>query len=114
MTFNFSMDILILEVIWALGWCMILLAGLAYLPTWLLAAVSAALILLQNLADGVDPASFGHFSWFWMMLHQPGPLTTGRHTVLLAYPIVPWVGVMAAGFCFGRVLELDQSVRRKW
>lgn len=113
MTFNVSMDVLVLEVIWALGWCMILLAGLAYLPTWALATVSAALILLHNLANGVDPTAFGRFSWVWMWLHQPGPLVTSPHIVILAYPIIPWVAVMSAGFCFGRVLELDQMVRRK-
>ncbi len=113
MTFNFSMDVLVLEVIWALGWCMILLAGLAYLPTAALAGLSIALILLHNLANGVDPSSFGRLSWLWMWLHQPGPLVTGPHTVILAYPIIPWIAVMSAGFCFGRVLQLDQPMRRK-
>lgn len=113
MTFNFSVDVLVLEVIWALGWCMILLAGLAYLPTAALAGLSVALIVLHNLADGIDPASFGRLSWLWMWLHQPGPLASGPHPVLLAYPIIPWIAVMSAGFCFGRVLQLDQQMRRK-
>ena len=30
------------------------------------------------------------------------------------YPLIPWIGVMAAGYCFGRVYDWDQRTRRQW
>ena len=114
MTFNFDYSFVILEVIWALGWCMILLAGLAYLPLRVLAFLSIAMIALHNLCDGVNASQFGKFSWVWVVLHQPGGIRLGSHVILPAYSVVPWVAVMSAGFCFGRVLQLEAESRRKW
>ena len=114
MTFNFDYSLLILEVIWALGCCMILLAGLAYLPTRWLAIFSIGLILLHNLTDGVSAETFGRFSWAWILLHRGGPLTLGTHTVVAGYPLIPWIGVMSAGFCFGHIILMEPEVRRKW
>ena len=97
MFFNFNTDAIILEVIWALGWCMICLAALIYLPVLVLAVFSVAVIVLHNLADGIDAASLGGWGWLWHFLHQNGPIPIGSHTLLIAYPLVPWVAVMAGG-----------------
>jgi uncharacterized membrane protein len=50
--------------------------------------------------------------WLWMFLHQPGPLQFGRFFVFVAYPLIPWIGVMAAGYVFGPVLLLEERRRR--
>ena len=110
--FSFQYSVLILLVFWALGMSMIALAGLIHLPYRALVAVSLGMILLHNLFDGVDPARFGAFSWLWQVLHQPGLLTAGPPAVLVAYPLVPWIGVMSAGFCFGRMYRLPAERRR--
>ena len=104
--FDFDYRLVILLVFWALGLSMIALAALVHLPYRTLAGVSLGLIALHNLADGVQAASFGGAAWIWNLLHQPGVVATGRVTVLVAYPLIPWIAVMAAGFCFGRLYNV--------
>jgi uncharacterized membrane protein len=111
--FNFDYSLLILLVFWALGISMIVLAALVHLPFRVLAGLSAGLIALHNLTDGIRAASFGGASWVWNVLHQPGVIPTGGPLLLVAYPLVPWIGVMAAGYCFGRVYRLPQERRAR-
>ncbi len=111
--FNVDYSLVILTVFWMLGLSMIALAGLIHLPFRALAAVSVGLILLHNLADVVRAESFGQSSWIWNLLHQPGVVPVFGSAVIVAYPLVPWVGVMAAGFCFGRVYRLPAEQRAK-
>ena len=100
-------------VIWALGWSMVAMAGLIFLPVWAVAAFGVALIVGHNAFDGVKAESLGAFRWLWMILHEPGLLTWAPGRVfLVGYPLVPWVGVMAAGYGCGRLLTLEPARRR--
>lgn len=113
-TFNFDYHLTFAVVLWALGWSMVALAGLIYLPTWAIAAVGVAMIAGHNLLDGVRPDSFGGLRWLWIILHGRGPiqLLPGR-TMVVTYPLIPWVGVMAAGYGFGALLLREWRSRRK-
>jgi uncharacterized membrane protein len=111
--FNFEFDPLILLVFWALGLSMIALALSVHLPWRVLLLASAGMIALHNAFDGVAAARFGAYAWVWRILHAPGLLPTGGPTVIVAYPLVPWIGVMAAGYCFGRVYRLPAERRRR-
>jgi uncharacterized membrane protein len=110
--FNLGIDPLILLVFWALGMSMIALALLVYLPYGVLLALSVAMIALHNLFDDITTAQFGGLAWAWQILHAQGLLSASRPTVIVAYPLVPWIGVMAAGYCFGRVYRLPAGRRR--
>ncbi|MBI5514397.1 MAG: DUF1624 domain-containing protein [Deltaproteobacteria bacterium] len=89
----------LLQVIWALGWSMVALAALSRLPRWALASVGGALVLLHNLTDGVRV--LGSWRWLWAILHRPELLEpVAGHRFYVAYPLVPWIGVMALGFAF--------------
>ena len=112
MTFNKGM--VILSVLWALGWSMVALGALVHLPVRVLAALSIAMIALHNLADSVTPSRFAAAAWIWNLMHQTGVFQAGGALVLAAYPLVPWVFVMAAGFCFGHVVRLEPRRRRQW
>jgi uncharacterized membrane protein len=114
LTFSMAHGILILSVLWALGLSMIVLALFVRLPIKWLAAVSIAVIALHNLADTVSAAQFGSWGWIWNVLHQPGVFSVDGAMVLVAYPLVPWVAVMALGFCFGKIMVLDAPARRSW
>jgi uncharacterized membrane protein len=70
------------------------------------------MIALHNLADSVTAASFGSLAWLWTVLHQQGLLRAANPTVIVGYPLIPWVGVMALGFCLGRAYELTPERRR--
>jgi uncharacterized membrane protein len=111
--FNLDRRIVFLLVFWALGMSMICLAGLVHLRYAVLVAVSLALIVLHNLADGVTASRFGSFAWLWRVLHEQGVIVTGGPALFVAYPLVPWIGVMAAGFCFGRIYLVAAERRRR-
>jgi uncharacterized membrane protein len=111
--FNVDYRLTILNVLWAIGWSMVALAAVSRLPLAAIVAFGAGLILLHDLTDAVNPASFGALAPLWMLLHQPGPVfATPRVFVFVAYPLVPWIGVTALGFALGRVIEWRQPRRR--
>jgi len=72
-----------------------------------------AMIVLHNALDGVRANSFGGYAWIWNMLHQPGAFAVGGQPVIVGYPLVPWIGVMALGFCLGPVLLSAPAARRR-
>jgi uncharacterized membrane protein len=110
--FNLGIDPLFLLVFWALGLSMIALSVLVYLPYGVLLGLSIAMIALHNAFDGATPAQFGAYAWAWQILHAQGLLVASGPTVIVAYPLVPWIGVMAAGYCFARVYRLPAERRR--
>ena len=115
--FFFDVDysgLIILLVFWALGLSMIVLAALVWLPWRAVAAISVAMILLHNLLDPVRAASLGSMTWLWRVLHEPGLLLTPPPVIVVGYPLIPWIGVMAAGFCLGRVYLLPPAARSRF
>jgi uncharacterized membrane protein len=110
--FNVKYDVLFLLVFWALGMSMIAMALLVHLRYGMLVAVSLAMIALHNLVDGVRAVDVGNFAWLWRVLHEQGIVLTPGPALFVAYPLVPWIGVMAAGFCLGRVYQLPPDRRR--
>ena len=100
-------------VIWGLGWSMVAMAIIVWLPLRWITVFGLGMIATHNLLDGINPASFGRFYWLWILLHSPGPIPiTGSFSFSARYVLIPWVGVMAAGFAFGSVLQRHD--RRKW
>ncbi len=113
--FNFSWRFLILLLIlWIFGICMLAMAALVYVPMRGLAVLSVAVMLLHNCLDGIAAGKFGSGAWAWNLLHQPGVIPVVGKLVLVTYTFLPWVGVMAAGFCFGRIFQLDAETRRRF
>ena len=114
-TFNVSVkNIVLLLVLYIFGACMLLMAGLVYLPLRWLAVVSVAIVALHNLLDPIAAPRFGHEAWMWNVLHQPGFFVAFGRGVVITYPLLPWIGVMAGGFCFGQVLTMEASERQRW
>jgi uncharacterized membrane protein len=102
-----------LLVLWVLGVCMIGMAALVRLPIRWLAVGSVAMLVLHNLLDGVSGSQLGLGGW-WNVIHQPGVFRLAGRIIIVGYPVVPWISVMALGFCFGRVLLLEPAVRRRF
>lgn len=118
-TFNFDFgEYLLAGVIWMLGWCMVLLAALIWLPTRIIGAFGVAVIFLHNLMDFLPPATQtaleqSFLSWLWQILYFGGPIQVGENgpTLVALYSIFPWIGVLAAGYAFGAVMTLERSRR---
>ncbi len=111
--FNLGFNPLFLLVFWALGISMIALALLVYLPHRVLLVVSVGMIALHNLFDSVTASQFGAYGWAWQLLHEQSAVVVRGLVVIVAYPLVPWIGVMAAGYCLGRVYRLPAERRRR-
>ncbi|HXV12984.1 MAG TPA: heparan-alpha-glucosaminide N-acetyltransferase domain-containing protein [Candidatus Krumholzibacteria bacterium] len=108
-------------VIWVIGWSMILMAALVKLPAKVVGAVGVVIIAGHNLMDPligerIDAVAGSSLAWLWKILYLgfwAGPIQFGPDgpTLIVLYSIIPWVGVMAAGYGFGRVLILEPARR---
>ncbi len=107
--YNWQWNVQVLEVIWAIGASMIVMAPLIRLGLRGTLVVSILLISGHNAFDKLSPEALGRGWWVWQVLHVPGVLTKGtvdpQFTVVLAYPLLPWVGVMALGYAWGQMLR---------
>jgi uncharacterized membrane protein len=111
--FNLDYHTTILTVLWGLGWAMIVLAGLLWLPTWAIATIGTTMVAGHNLLDGVQASAFGAFAPLWSILHAPGVvLQNGPRLVFVAYVLVPWVGVTALGYVLGQAYAWNAARRR--
>jgi uncharacterized membrane protein len=119
-TFNFDYaHYMLAGVIWVIGWCMILMAGLVYLPVAAIGTLGVAMIAGHNLADPflrqfAQQAGASGFGWLWQILYLGGPIALGGEDgtrLAVLYSIVPWIGVMAAGYAFGTVMRMDAARR---
>jgi uncharacterized membrane protein len=106
--FNFDYHLVILNVLWALGWAMITLSVLVYLPASLVMAFGIVMIAAHNLLDSIDSSNP-----LWSILHSPNLIVSRPgHSVFVAYALIPWVGVTAAGYGLGQIYSWP-SERRK-
>lgn len=110
-------------VIWAIGWCMVLLALLVRLPAAAVGAVGVLVIAGHNLLDPVvgqlaGSIGTGPGSALWKIAYlgfYGGPIRFGEAgpNLIVLYSIVPWIGVMAAGYGFGATLGLEPARRNR-
>ncbi|HYQ86938.1 MAG TPA: heparan-alpha-glucosaminide N-acetyltransferase domain-containing protein [Bacteroidota bacterium] len=123
-TFNFDFaHYEMAGVIWALGWCMILLAGLVRLPFSVIGVLGLVIIAGHNLLDSymstlVQSLGNSALDGLWRIMYVgffAGPVQFGADgpNLIVLYSIIPWIGVMAAGFAFGRILSLEPAKRNK-
>jgi uncharacterized membrane protein len=107
-TFNVRYDHgLFLQVIWAIGVSMIVLAALVHLPLPTIAVGSIVVIFGHNLLDGIEPQSLGAWAPLWSLLHVSGPMPHA----FVAYPLIPWIAVMSLGYCSGALFDVEPQRR---
>jgi uncharacterized membrane protein len=111
---SFTSNPVLLIILWAIGLSMIALAGLIYLPVRALVGISIAIIALHNLLENVPAERLGRAAWIWNILYQRGVIAVDGIRFRPAYPVLPWIGVMAAGYCLGMVFEWDAQRRRRF
>jgi uncharacterized membrane protein len=112
--FDFDLYRLTAGVIFVIGASMIVLAVLVWIPRWAIACAAFVMIAGHNLLDGVRAEELGEASWVWRILHEPGlvPLSDGANLFVL-YPLIPWVGVMAAGYSLGPLMQFEPETRQR-
>ena len=124
---NFDYSFLgLMQVIWVIGISMILMAALIHLPLRVIAGFGIGMIALHNLLDrfkvpggwqGPESPVPSYWAKLYFILHQPFEafpvVGFPSPVVVVLYPVIPWVGVMAAGYAFGTLYQMDALRRRR-
>jgi len=102
------------QVIWAIGWSMIGLAGLVFLPSWAIAVFAVAMIAGHNLLDSLTLGNTPFTNAIWTVLHHSGLIELWPgHELYVLYPLIPWLGVIALGYAVGPFFLEDGPKRRR-
>jgi uncharacterized membrane protein len=115
--FDPQFEFINLQVIWAIGLCMIFLSALIYLPIKLLVGLSLMIVFGHNLLDGIIMQGYSLNAILWYIFHQQIILPIGsNHMLAFYYPVLPWIGVMALGYCFGFFYHkgFNQTLRKRY
>ncbi|GAA4099727.1 DUF1624 domain-containing protein [Mucilaginibacter panaciglaebae] len=104
----------LLQVIWAIGVSMMILGLLVYLPLRVVGALGLILIFGHNLFDSVNIAAMSTSEkTLWTFLHVQGIVHILGQDIFVLYPLIPWVGVMSAGYVFGKLFTIDTARRKR-
>ncbi len=90
-----------MQVIWAIGASMVVLAGAQFLGARACLAIGGAILLGHNLLDPIWPSTGGAFDTsppLWVALHAQMGFALGPFFLVFAYPLLPWIGVMLIGY----------------
>ena len=103
-------------VIWMLGWCMVLMAALVKLPVKTIGIIGVLLVIFQQVFHYI-PMIFSKpvqesLSYVWNFFYPTG--LDGWDKISILYVIIPWIGVMAAGYAFGTIMMMEAAKRRKF
>lgn len=115
--FDFTYSFIVLQVIWAIGLSMVFLSFLIYLPKRIILVIGILLVAGHNVLDSEIMQGTSFKSIIWYILHQQQFISINpTRMVVFAYPIIPWIGLMALGFCFGSFYQknFNISTRKKW
>jgi len=117
-TFDIGFGLLIFQVIWAIGICMMLLAGCIYLPKKILLILGLIILIGHNSLDYIVKQGDDPLSILWYLIHQFNitSFNNGENILYLSYPVLPWLGIMILGYCFGHFYKkgFDATIRKKW
>jgi uncharacterized membrane protein len=100
--FNFYLSYNILSILWLIGGCMVMLAGVIYLRYWVIVVAAFAIIFGHNLADGITPGEPLIYVP-WVLFWNGGMIPFPNGSIIYAlYPFIPWLGIMMLGYGVGR------------
>ena len=114
-TFDISFGLIGLQVIWAIGISMVLLALVIWLPFPVIAVIGFIIVLGHNSLDFYEAGLKESPGWWYDLLHRFGFYNLwGKHNLVILYPFLSWTGLMILDYCFGKVfLKKEGAERRK-
>lgn len=114
-TFNPFYPFFNLQVIWAIGCCMMLLSAMVCMNRYAILITGIVLVAAHNLLDTVHVPGSGAASFCWSLLHEPGTFHFGRFSFFVHYPVLPWIGIMCLGYYAGSLFApgYDPAKRKK-
>ena len=112
--FDPSYSLIVLQVIWAIGFGMLFLSGIIYLSNKIICMIGLAIICLHNLFDVFVFEGQSLDAIVWYFLHQQAIIEISDQTSLIfGYPIIPWIGLMAIGYILGLLYTNYQAKERR-
>jgi uncharacterized membrane protein len=102
-TFNPFYTYVNLQVIWAIGICMMALSAIIYMPKQFMFFTGAIIVACHNMLDGIHIPGNNLLAFFWSVLHEPNYFTLGSHYIHVFYPVLPWLGIMCLGYYAGNL-----------
>jgi uncharacterized membrane protein len=115
-TLNPGYNVIILEVLWAIGSSMILLALLVHMPLGVTAFVGCLIFFGHNLLDYLHLPKTGlantTLTFLFTALGALIPIGS-KHMIAVLYSTLPWAGVMLLGYVFGSLFPPDADPRRR-
>jgi uncharacterized membrane protein len=114
-TFNPHYPAFILQVIWAFGISMMILALLIHLPRPVLLLLGIVLIAAHNTLDTVHVNGNTAPAFLWSVLHQPNfaGFHFGPFNPIVGYPVLPWIGIMTLGYSLGSLYAPDIAPKHR-
>jgi uncharacterized membrane protein len=113
---NFLQPRIMLLVIWAIGISMIFLAFLVYLPYRVILITGLMIVFFHNTLAPVTFPEGSSMATFWAFFYSGGPGSIGNINLFFLYPILPYFGLIALGYCLGSLYApgypFDQ--RKRW
>jgi len=111
-TATFPPQVIYLQVIWAIGISMVVLACCVSLPLPVLAGVALVIILGHNLLDSVH-FSQGILQNIWFILHERGWIEFAGIKLRTSYPVLPWIGVILLGYVLGQFFSSKYTAKQR-
>ncbi len=118
-SFNPLYNLFFLQVIWAIGWSMIILGLMVWLPFNVILATGLVIFFGHNALDLVDQSLAFRHSWLGMMTYYSYDFIIplgGNRAIIVLYAVLPWLGVMLLGYCLGKLYTADvlPALRKKY
>jgi len=115
-SFNPSYPFFRLQVIWVLGLAMVIMSAAVYLPPKFILVIGLVILFGHNLLDNIHTTGNSFMDILWGQLHERKRFIIGDRIVATGYPIIPWFGIMALGYCFGSFYKkgMDAALRKKY
>ncbi len=115
-SFNPSYPMFRLQVIWVLGLCMVCMSGMVYLPPKAILIIGLLILFGHNLLDGIHASGNSFKDFLWAQLHERKVFFIWGRKVKTGYPMLPWLGIMMLGYCFGTLYKkgMDAALRKKY
>lgn len=112
-TFSISLSGGFFQVIWAIGFSMVVLSLLCRLPYWLILLTGLVIVAGHNALDPLEFAENTPMGMFWAIMHDGGVVGFGKISYYIAYPVLPWIGVMLLGYCFGLFYTSEKLAEKR-
>ena len=112
--FDVAYHTIIFEVIATIGFGFIMLGLLLNATVKLIGAIGLIIIFCHNLTPLIPFADGSTAKTVFMLFFSPGGVPLSQnHVFVMAYPPIPWLGIMLVGFASGKFFAMADEARKR-